>query len=125
MIETRQLAPNRVRGAVFGLRFFSTVTLQRPACARPLPKGVKKLPEVLSREEVGRRLSSTATVRERARLMRTDGGGLRVREVVRLRVSDIEAQRGMLRVEQGKGRKDRYTLWGPRLLTEWRHYGQG
>ena len=125
MIETRQLAPNRVRGAVFGLRFFSTVTLQRPACARPLPKGVKKLAEVLSREEVGRLLSSTATLRERALLMTTYGGGLRVSEVVRLRVSDIEAQRGMLRVEQGKGRKDRYTLWGPRLLTEWRHYGQG
>src|SRR5262249_58238320 len=99
-------------------------TLKRPAFALPLPKGVKKLPEVLSRAEVGRLLSSTATLRERALLMTTYGGGLRVSEVVRLRVSDIDAQRDMIRVEQGKGRKDRYTLLGPRLLAELRHYRQ-
>jgi site-specific recombinase XerD len=56
--------------------------------------------------------------------MTTYGGGLRVSEVVRLRVSDIDAQRDMIRVEQGKGRKDRYTLLGPRLLAELRHYWQ-
>lgn len=124
LIEQRHLAPNSVRIAVCGLRFFHTVTLKRPAFTLPLPKGVKKLPEVLSREEVGRLLASTATLRERALLMATYGGGLRVSEVVRLRVGDIDAQRGMLRVEQGKGRKDRYTLLGPRLLAELRHYWQ-
>jgi integrase/recombinase XerD len=124
LIEQRHLAPNSVRVAVFGLRFFYTVTLKRPAFALPLPKGVKKLPEVLSREEVARLLASTATLRERALLMTTYGGGLRVSEVVRLRVSDIDAQRDMIRVEQGKGRKDRYTLLGPRLLAELRHYWQ-
>ena len=124
LLEQRRLAPNSVRVAVFGLRFFSTVTLKRPAFALPLPKGGKKLQEVLSREEVARLLASTATLRERALLMATYGGGLRVSEVVRLRVSDIDAQRGMLRVEQGKGRKDRYTLLGPRLLAELRHYWQ-
>jgi len=118
------LAPSSVRVAVFGLRFFYTVTLKRPAVALPLPKGVKKLPEVLSREEVARLLASTATLRERALLMATYGGGLRVSEVVRLRVSDIDAERGMVRVEQGKGRKDRYTLLGTRLLAELRHYWQ-
>jgi integrase/recombinase XerD len=124
LIEQRHLAPNSVRVAVFGLRFFYTVTLKRPAFALPLPKGVKKLPEVLSREEVARLLASTATLRERALLMTTYGGGLRVSEVARLRVSDIDAQRDMIRVEQGKGRKDRYTLLGPRLLAELRHYWQ-
>jgi site-specific recombinase XerD len=124
LIEQRHLAPNSVRVAVFGLRFFYTVTLTRPAFALPLPKGVKKLPEVLSQEEVARLLASTATLRERALLMATYGGGLRVSEVVRLRVSDIDAQRGMLRVEQGKGRKDRYTVLGPRLLAGLRHYWQ-
>jgi integrase/recombinase XerD len=124
LIEQRHLAPNSVRVAVFGLRFFYTVTLKRPAFALPLPKGVTKLPEVLSREEVARLLSRTATLRERALLMTTYGGGLRVSEVVRLRVSDIDAQRGMIRVEQGKGRKDRYTLLGSRLLAELRHYWQ-
>jgi site-specific recombinase XerD len=124
LIEQRHLAPNSVRVAVFGLRFFYTVTLHRQPFTLPLPKGVKKLPEVLSREEVARLLASTATIRERALLMATYGGGLRVSEVVHLRVSDIDAQRDMLRVEQGKGRKDRYTLLGPRLLTELRHYWQ-
>jgi integrase/recombinase XerD len=109
---------------VFGLRFFYTVTLKRPTLALPWPKGVKKLPEVLSRQEGGRLLPSTATLRERALLMTTYGGGLRVSEGVRLRVNDIDTQRDMLRVEQGKGRKDRYTLLGPRLLAELRHYWQ-
>ena len=124
LLEQRHLAPNSVRVAVFGLRFFYTVTLKRPTFALPLPKGGKKLPEVLSREEVTRLLASTATLRERALLMATYGGGLRVSEVVRLRVSDIDAERGMIRVEQGKGRKDRYTLLGTRLLAELRHYWQ-
>jgi integrase/recombinase XerD len=124
LLEQRHLAPNSVRIAVFGLRFVYTVTLKRPAFALPLPKGVKKLPEVLSREEVARLLASTTTLRERALLMATYGGGLRVSEVVHRRVSDIDAQRGMIRVEQGKGRKDRYTLLGPRLWAELRHYWQ-
>ncbi len=124
LIEPRHLAPTSVRVAVFGVRFFYTVTLKRPGFARPLPKGVKKLPEVLSREEVARLLANTATVRERALLMATYGGGLRVSEVGRLRVSDIDAARNVLRVEQGKGRKDRYTLLGTRLLAELRHYWQ-
>jgi integrase/recombinase XerD len=63
-------------------------------------------------------------VRERALLQTNYGGGLRVSEVVRLRVSDLDAGREMLRVEQGKGGKARYTLLGPRLLAELRHYGQ-
>lgn len=75
LIEQRHLAPNSVRVAVFGVQFFSTVTLKRPGFALPLPKGVKKLPEVLSREEVARLLAKTATVRERALLMATYGGG--------------------------------------------------
>jgi site-specific recombinase XerD len=124
LIEQRHLAPNSVRIAVFGLRFFYLVTLNRPALTLPLPKGAKKLPEVLSREEVTRLLAHTATLRERALLMTTYGGGLRVSEVVRVRISDIDAQRDLLRVEQGKGRKDRYTLLGPRLLAELRHYWQ-
>jgi integrase/recombinase XerD len=110
--------------AVMGLRFFYTQTLHRLWTNLPLPKRTKTLPEVLSREEVARLLASTTTVRERALLMTTYGGGLRVSEVVRLRVSDIDAGREMLRVEQGKGRKDRYTLLGPRLVTELRHYWQ-
>ena len=107
-----------------GIRFFYTQTLRRPWPNVPLPKRTKTLPEVLSREEVARLLASTTNVRQHALLMTTYGGGLRVSEVVRLQVSDIDAGRGMLRVEQGKGRKDRYTLLGPRLLAELRRYWQ-
>ncbi|MBI3795459.1 MAG: site-specific integrase [Deltaproteobacteria bacterium] len=124
LIEERQLARSSVRVAVMGLRFFYTQTLHRAWASLPLPKRTKILPEVLSREEVARLLASTTTVRERALLMTTYGGGLRVSEVVRLRVSASDAGREMLRSEQGKGRKDRYTLLGPRLLTELRHYWQ-
>lgn len=71
LIAPRHLAPNRVRVAVFGLRFFYTVPRHRQPFTLPLPKGAKKLPEVLSREEVARRLASTATLRERALRMAT------------------------------------------------------
>ena len=107
-----------------GIRFFYTQTLRRPWPHVPLPKRTKTLPEVLSREEVARLLASTTNGRQHALLMTTYGGGLRVSEVVRLQVGDIDAGRGMLRVEQGKGRKDRYTLLGPRLVAELRRYWQ-
>jgi integrase/recombinase XerD len=122
LIAERQLAASSVRVAVMGLRFFYTQTLQQTWTNLPLPKRTKTLPAVLSRAEVARLLASTTTVRERALLMATYGGGLRVSEVVRLRVSDIDAERGMLRVEQGKGRKDRYTLLGHESITTTMHY---
>jgi site-specific recombinase XerD len=113
-----------VRVTVMGLRFFYRHTLQRPFAPLPLPKRAKTVPVVFSREEVARLLASTASLRERALWMTTYGCGLRVSEVVRLRVSDIDAQRDVIRVALGKGRKDRYTLLGPRLLAELRHYWQ-
>jgi site-specific recombinase XerD len=122
--DERPLSASSVRVALMGIRFFYTQTLHRPWPNLPLPKRTKTLPEVLSREEVARRLASTTNGRQHALLMTTYGGGLRVSEVVRLQVSDLDAGRGMLRVEQGKGRKDRYTLLGPRLLTELRRYWQ-
>ncbi|HKA56357.1 MAG TPA: site-specific integrase [Candidatus Binatia bacterium] len=124
LIEQRHWAPSSVRVAVMGLRFFYTQTLQRQFANLPLPKRTKTLPVVFSREEVARLLASTATLRERALLMTTYGGGLRSSEVVRLQVGNIDAQRDTLRIEQGKGRKDRYPLLGPRLLAELRHYWQ-
>ena len=119
-LDERHLSASSVRGAILGLRFFYTQTLPRPWPQLPLPKRTKTLPEVLSREEGARLLASTTTVRQHAVLMTTSGGGRRVSEVVRLRVSDIDAGRGRRRVEQGKGRTDRSTLLGPRLLVELR-----
>jgi integrase/recombinase XerD len=125
LIEQRQLAPSSIRVAVMGLRFFYLHTRQRPFANLPLPKRPQRLPVVFSREEVARLLASTASLRERALLMTTYGGGVRVSEVVRLRVNDIDAQRNVLRIEQGKGRKDRSTLLGARLLAELRPYWPG
>jgi integrase/recombinase XerD len=124
LIEERKLAWSSCRVAVAALRFFYEVTLgrPRPTYSVPLPKGAQKLPEILSREEVAHLMASVANRKHRAMLMATYAGGLRVSEVVRLRVTDIDSQRMLIRVEQGKGRKDRYTLLSPRLLEELRAY---
>ncbi|MFN8626239.1 MAG: site-specific integrase [Candidatus Binatia bacterium] len=124
LIEERKLAWSSCRVAVAALRFFFETTLGRARAAFtvPLPKGAQKLPEILSREEVARLLASVVNRKHRALLMTTYAGGLRVSETVRLRVGDIDSQRMLIRVEQGKGRKDRYTLLSPRLLEELRVY---
>lgn len=126
LIQERHLAWSSCRVAVAGLRFFYEITLGRArgAFTVPLPKGAQKLPEILSREEVARLLASTATLKHRVLLMTAYGGGLRVGEVVRLRGTDLDADRMLIRVEQGKGRKDRYTLLSRRLLEEVRHYAR-
>jgi site-specific recombinase XerD len=77
---------------------------------------------VLSIEELQRLFTRTKNPRHRALLMTTYAAGLRVSEVVRLRLTDIESDRMLIRVEQGKGRKDRSTLLSTRLLTELRAY---
>ncbi|HSP96614.1 MAG TPA: tyrosine-type recombinase/integrase, partial [Candidatus Dormibacteraeota bacterium] len=100
----------------------STLGRPRRDFSIPLPKAAKRLPQILSREEVARVPEGTPNLKHRVLLMTTYAAGLRVSEVVRLRVSDIDSQRMLLRVEQGKGMKDRYTLLSPRLRTEVRRY---
>jgi integrase/recombinase XerD len=124
LIDERCFAWASCRQTVGALRFFYEVTLGRPRrdFSIPLPKAAKRLPQILSREEVARVLEGTQNLKHRALLMTTYAAGLRVSEVVRLRVSDIDSERMLLRVEQGKGMKDRYTLLSPRLLVELRRY---
>jgi integrase/recombinase XerD len=112
---------NQIRCA---LKFFYAVTLQRPQAALAVPpqRQAQKLPEILSREEVERLCAATRSRRERVLLMATYGGGLRVSEVVALRPGDLDAERGVIRVEQGKGKKDRYTVLAERLLRELGQY---
>lgn len=90
------------------------------------PRGSKRLPEVLSRAEIRRLIDAVSNVKQRLALMTTYSAGLRVSETAHLRVSDIDSQRMLIRVEQGKGKKDRYTLLSERLCTElrvyWRRY---
>jgi len=124
LIDERRLAWASCRQQVAALRFFYEVTLGRPRhfFSLPLPKAARRLPQILSREEVARLLDATQHLKHRLLLMTTYAAGLRVSEVVRVRVTDIDSQRMLLRVEQGKGNKDRYTLLSPRLLVELRRY---
>jgi site-specific recombinase XerD len=82
----------------------------------------KKLPVVLSREEIQAIFSVTGNLKHRALLMTIYSAGLRVSEVVHLKVSDLDSQRMVIRVQQGKGQKDRYTLLAQRALDVLRDY---
>jgi site-specific recombinase XerD len=110
--------------AVHAFRFLYHTTLGRPEATFtiPGPKHRKSLPEILSPVEVRRVIESTTTRKQRAVLATTYAAGLRVSEVVRLQLRHIDAERRCLRVEQGKGGKDRDTLLSPRLLEELRAY---
>ena len=106
------------------LRFLYRNTLGRPwePSSVRYPKAEKKLPVVLSRAEVERLLGAIAGLKHRAILMTAYAAGLRVSEVVSLRVEDIDSQRMVIHVRQGKGRKDRYVMLAPRLLELLRLY---
>lgn len=110
--------------AVAGLRFFYHVTLRRPSTGFVIPaaREPSQLPEILTREELTRLFSRTIRPNHRTLLLTAYAAGLRVSEVVALQLSDIDAERGVLRVRQGKGARDRTTLLSPRLLEALRAY---
>jgi site-specific recombinase XerD len=110
--------PPSINGSVAALRFFFTVTLDRPKMARHLTfvREPRKMPSVLSPEEVARLLEAAPGPKYKAALSAAFAAGLRVSEVVSLKVSDINSKRMLLRIEQGKGRKDRFAMLSPQLL---------
>ena len=114
----QQVSPWSINAAIAALRFFFTVTLERPDLVRPLRivNEPRKAPVVLSREEVARLLEAAPGLKYKAALSVAYGAGLRVSEVARLKVSDIDSERMTLRVEQGKGQRDRYVMLSPQLL---------
>lgn len=124
LLEERKLAHSSVNIACSGLEFFYRVTMKRrdTEFCLPRPKVPSKLPEILSREEVAALFANTANLKHRAFLMTTYAAGLRLSEACHLKVSDIDSDRMTIRVEQGKGAKDRYTPLSPRLLGELRRY---
>ena len=124
LIDERKLAPGSVSIATSALRFLYRVTLRRDWTPDdiPMPKKPFKLPVVLSRGEVMQFLASVQYLKHRTLLMACYAAGLRVSEATHLRVTDIDSQRMMLRVEQGKGHKDRYVMLSPRLLEALRTY---
>jgi len=114
----QQVSPWSINAAIAALRFFFTVTLERADLVRPLRivNEPRKAPVVLSQEEVARLLEAAPGLKYKAALSVAYGAGLRVSEVANLKVSDIDSERMTLRVEQGKGQRDRYVMLSPQLL---------
>ena len=110
--------------AVAAMKFFYNKTLQRDWQIQPIafPKRPKRLPVVLTLEEVSRLLAVAYPAKMRMLLTTMYGCGLRVSEATRLEVRDVDSQRMLLHVRQGKRRKDRYVPLGQKLLAQLRDY---
>ncbi len=126
LISERKLAYASVNQAVCAIRFLFAVVLGQREIAFDIPmaKVPKRLPQILTREEIGRLLAHGRDIRARTLLTTTYAAGLRLSEVCNLQLSDVESspERMCLKVRQGKGGKDRYTLLSPRLLETLRLY---
>jgi site-specific recombinase XerD len=118
LINERRLSPESVNQFVSAAKFLYNVTLETPWPEGVLPRArvPHKLPVVLSEAEVYEFFQRVSTIRYRAALMTAYGAGLRVSEVVCLHVGDIDSPRMLIRVRQGKGKKDRYAMLSRRLL---------
>jgi integrase/recombinase XerD len=125
LVQDKHLTARSVIVAVCALRFFDTVTLKRPWHVEddiPAGRQAKKLPVVLSQDEVARFLDAVGNFKHRMILTVCYATGLRISEAVRLTPAAIDSRRMVIRVEQGKGRKDRYVMLPPKLLWLLRDY---
>ena len=120
LTNEKKLAPGSIHIATSALRFLYTVTLKRPWDVEevlPLPKAPQTLPVILSPEEVLKFLSSVPRLKGRTVLTVCYATGLRISEAIALKPTDIDSKRMTVRVEQGKGQKDRYVMLSERLLV--------
>ncbi len=124
LIQDKKHAWNSCNVVVSGLKFFYTHVIGKKNISMSIPPRKTRtiLPEIYSREELESLFAALSNQKHRTLLMTTYSAGLRLSEVVGLRVSDIDSKRMMIRVQQGKGRKDRYTILSKRLLHELRIY---
>jgi len=124
LLNDRKLAAKTIVGRISALRFFFVKVLRRPYREIDLvyPKRPERLPVILSEEEVARLIESAITSYHRVILMTLYGTGLRREELCRLKVTDIDSQRMVVHVRQGKGNKDRDVTLSPRLLEVLRAY---
>jgi len=125
LVNSKKLAPSTVLTAVAAIRFLYKVTLKRswlfeeaiPTCKKP-----QTLPVILSPEEVVRLLECAPSIKHRAILTTCYAAGLRISEAIHLKPTAIDSGRMVIRVEQGKGQKDRYVMLSPKLLEILRSY---
>lgn len=124
LVKDRKLAPSSISIATSALRFLYKVTLKQPWAPDeiPMPKKPFKLPVVLSPDEVMHFLACVDSLKQRTILTAAYAAGLRVSEATHLKVTDVDSQRMVLRIDQGKGRRDRYVMLSPRLLQALREY---
>jgi site-specific recombinase XerD len=124
LLRERKLTPGTVVNQVAALRFFFVKTLKRHQFRDflPYPQDRRRLPTVLSREEVSHLINAAGTLFRRTLLMTLYGTGMRRSELARLKVSDIDSQRMIIRVVAGKGGKDRDLPLSPALLETLREY---
>jgi len=125
LTNQRRLAPSSIVVTTAALRFLYNVTLKKGwnlEASIPAPKQPKKLPVVLSRAEVLHFLGCIEDIKHEAILTTCYAAGLRISEAVRLKTSSLDNQRMVIRVAQGKGRKDRYVMLSPKLLDTLRGY---
>jgi integrase/recombinase XerD len=124
LVQQRQVSWGTFVQAVCALRFFYQQTLGRKWMIEfiPYPRRVKKLPLILSQEEVRGLLQAATNLRHHAILATIYATGLRVSEAATLLVSDIDSGRQLIAVRQGKGRKDRFVMLSPKLLELLRRY---
>jgi len=111
LLDEKKVSRAHHNQAVSALKFYYQRVLRQPVKVEelPRPRSEKKLPVVLSRPEVLRLFAALGNLKHKALLMLAYSAGLRVSEVVRLKVGDIDSERGLIRVFRAKGRKDRYT----------------
>lgn len=124
LTRDRKVSWSHFNVVVCAIRFFYKVSMQKDWGVKRIPyrKTGRKLPEILSPEEIVRFFTSIPNFKHRVILMTMYAAGVRVSEALHLRPSDIDSSRMVIRIEQGKGRKDRYTLLSPLLLEILREY---
>jgi integrase/recombinase XerD len=124
MLHERKLSPETINGFVSSVQFLYLTTLEMPWGRENFPRMRvgSTLPVVLDPEEVAQFFDYVPSLKYRAALMLCYGGGLRISEAVSVKVTDIDSKRMVIRVEEGKGRKDRYVMLSPRLLAVLRRY---
>lgn len=127
LVKERGLSDASCRVYRNAIRFFYLQVLKRTAfdVSIEVPKRAQRIPELLQRSEIVRILQACGNLKHRTLLLTCYGCGLRVSELVRLKPRHIDSERGLLRIEQGKGAKDRHVLLPPALLERLRAYWQG
>ena len=130
LLNEKKISYSEFNRAVSALRFLYKFTLHRAWMIEriPFPRGTKTLPVILSHGEIQRLFAATTNLKHRTMLMTIYASGTRLSELTHLRLEDIDGERNVIRIRQGKGRKDRYTLLPNSLLqalrTYWKVYGQ-